>query len=91
MSESEAEFDGPDNQVQVDQEDMSSRHAVNLKSSMSAIRLHEIGPRLKLKLVKIEEGVCDGEVLYHDLIQKTPEELVVLRENLKKKKLFFYF
>jgi hypothetical protein len=41
---------------------------------------------MKLKLVKLEEGVCDGEVLYHNLIQKTPEELAVLIENLKRKK-----
>ncbi len=86
MSESEAEFDGPDNQVQVTQEEKTSKHSSSMKSSTSAIRLYETGPRMKLKLVKIEEGVCDGEVLYHDLIQKTPEELAVLRENLKKKK-----
>lgn len=24
-----------------------------------------MGPRLTLELVKIEEGVCDGEVLFH--------------------------
>ena len=86
MSESEAELDDPESQVKVNQDDLSSRHAVNLKSSTSAIRLYEIGPRMKLKLVKIEEGVCDGEVLYHDLIRKTPEELAALRESLKAKK-----
>jgi len=88
LSESEAEFDGPENQVKLE-EDYKSRGSINLKSvnnSTSAIRLSEIGPRLKLKLVKIEEGVCDGEVLYHDLIKKTPEELKVLRENLKLRK-----
>ena len=85
LSESEAEFDGPDNQVELKQE-VTSRHAVNLKNTTSAIRLYEIGPRMKLKLVKIEEGVCDGEVLYHDLITKTPEELIKIRENLKLKK-----
>jgi hypothetical protein len=32
-----------------------------------AIHLSEIGPRLKLRLLKIEEGVVDegGKVLYH--------------------------
>lgn len=31
----------------------------------SAVRLQEIGPRMSLQLVKVEEGVCDGTVLYH--------------------------
>jgi len=39
-----------------------------------------------LKLIKIEEGICDGEVLYHDKIKKTPEELEEIRKNLKLKK-----
>ena len=36
-----------------------------------AIRLTEIGPRLRLELVKIEEGMCDGKVLYHRYVHKT--------------------
>ncbi len=31
----------------------------------SVVKLHEIGPRLELVPVKIEEGVCDGKVLFH--------------------------
>jgi ribosome biogenesis protein SSF1/2 len=31
----------------------------------SAIRLHEIGPRLQLELVKVQEGFNEGLVLYH--------------------------
>ena len=85
LSESEAEFDDPDNQVKL-KEEYKNRGAVNLKSSTSAIRLTEIGPRFKLKLIKIEEGICDGEVLYHDKIKKTPEELEEIRNNLKLKK-----
>ena len=37
----------------------------NVKSGRSAIKLAELGPRLTMKLLKIEEGVCAGEVLYH--------------------------
>jgi Brix domain len=36
-----------------------------------AIRLAEIGPRLRLELVKIEEGMCDGKVMYHRYVHKT--------------------
>jgi ribosome biogenesis protein SSF1/2 len=35
------------------------------KDSSVAIRLHEIGPRMSLKLVKIEEGLCRGNVVFH--------------------------
>ena len=38
---------------------------VHLGATHSAIRLVELGPRLTLSLLKIEEGLCDGEVLYH--------------------------
>ena len=70
-------------------QDVKMRGAVNLKSSTSAIRLAEIGPRLKLRLVKIEEGICDGEVLYHEFLKKSPEEVQAIREGLKSKKCAF--
>jgi len=40
-------------------------------TQQQAIRLCEIGPRLRLELVKIEEGMCDGKVLYHRYVIKT--------------------
>ena len=43
----------------------------NSGTQQRAIRLTEIGPRLRLELVKIEEGMCDGKVLYHRYVQKT--------------------
>ncbi|KAJ3214451.1 hypothetical protein HK099_006853 [Clydaea vesicula] len=39
----------------------------NAKSSHRAIRLQELGPRMKLKLIKIQEGLCGGEVIHHEL------------------------
>ncbi|XP_002163125.3 suppressor of SWI4 1 homolog isoform X1 [Hydra vulgaris] len=54
----------------------------NTKSGQSAVKLTELGPRLKLELLKIEEGVSGGEVLYHKYIQKSEEEI----KQLKKKK-----
>ena len=41
----------------------------------SAVRLREIGPRIKLELIKIEELVNDGRVLYHRLISKTAQQV----------------
>ena len=37
----------------------------NLPQEQSAIRLIELGPRINMKLIKIEEGLFDGEVMYH--------------------------
>eukprot|EP00606_Chrysophyceae_sp_TOSAG23-5_P000965 GSChrysophyteH2.ASY1.ANO1.1045.1 assembled CDS len=46
----------------------------NANSQKSALKLVELGPRMTLKLFKVEKGVCEGEVLYHGLITKTAEE-----------------
>jgi ribosome biogenesis protein SSF1/2 len=45
-----------------------------------AIRLVELGPRMKLQLIKIEEGLLDGEVLYHKYVAKSDEEKLALRK-----------
>lgn len=59
----------------------------NIKSHKSAIRLVELGPRLTLQLIKVEEGLMDGEVMYHKLIDKTKEEklIITLKRDSKKK------
>ncbi|XP_044761028.1 protein Peter pan [Coccinella septempunctata] len=78
LSESEAEED-PNSHVILGQKIISRG---NLESGKSAIKLSELGPRLTLKLFKIEDGLMDGEVLYHDFIEKTEEE----KEEIRKKK-----
>lgn len=84
-SESEDESTGhnDDNEVILAQQ---LRSRGNLKSNQSAIRLTEIGPRMTLELVKIEDGLCDGEVLYHTHVSKTPEEVAELRKRTTEKK-----
>ena len=60
--------------------------------STSKIVLSEIGPRMELELVKVEEGMCDGRVLYHAYVKKTADEIKTLeqkkadREKLRKKR-----
>ncbi|KAL2510541.1 Peter Pan-like protein [Abeliophyllum distichum] len=39
---------------------------VNRASNKSAIKLQEIGPRLTLQLIKIEEGLCSGGVIFSE-------------------------
>lgn len=48
------------------------------------ITLTELGPRLKIRLIKAEEEVCTGAVLFHEYISKSPEELKGLAERGKR-------
>ncbi|KAJ9530965.1 hypothetical protein QJQ45_028746 [Haematococcus lacustris] len=50
----------------------------NAAGRASRVRLHEVGPRLELQLMKVEEGLCSGAVLYHALVAKTAEEAAAL-------------
>lgn len=60
-AESESEFE-PDSVVTLGQD---YHGQANTKSSQRSIALTEMGPRLTLKLVKVLDGFCEGEVLYH--------------------------
>eukprot|EP00747_Dinoflagellata_sp_TGD_P030624 gnl/TRDRNA2_/TRDRNA2_134765_c0_seq2.p1 gnl/TRDRNA2_/TRDRNA2_134765_c0~~gnl/TRDRNA2_/TRDRNA2_134765_c0_seq2.p1 ORF type:complete len:491 (+),score=126.39 gnl/TRDRNA2_/TRDRNA2_134765_c0_seq2:44-1516(+) len=52
------------------------------------VRLSEVGPRIELKTVKCEEGVCDGAVLFHRYQKRTETEREVLeRKHARKRKL----
>lgn len=78
LSESEAEDNDPDNKIALPQA-ISSRG--NMANQTSAIRLTELGPRMNLELIKIEEEICSGEILYHKYIHKTDEEIKDLRRD----------
>ncbi|XP_011011224.1 PREDICTED: peter Pan-like protein [Populus euphratica] len=39
---------------------------VNKASTKSAVKVQEIGPRMALQLVKIEEGLCSGDVIFSE-------------------------
>lgn len=59
----------------------NKRHQSTASSSFRAIKLQELGPRMNLKLVKIQEGVCTGKVIHHELITKTGEEIAELEKR----------
>lgn len=60
----------------------------NNANTQKAIRLREIGPRMELKLVKIEEGCNEGAVLFHEYIKKSVQEQTRLhREHVERKRL----
>ncbi|KAI4285686.1 MAG: hypothetical protein L6R35_004602 [Caloplaca aegaea] len=40
-----------------------------------AVRLVELGPRMTLRMIKVEEEVCGGKVLWHDYMHKSMGEV----------------
>jgi ribosome biogenesis protein SSF1/2 len=51
-----------------------------------SIKLAEQGPRLNLKLVKIEDELCGGEILYHAYVKKSDEEIKALKKRKQEQK-----
>lgn len=65
----------------VEQEDTAGPvDGQNIKRK-KAVKLTEIGPRMKLNLVKIEDGVCNGKILYHSQFTKTQTEMNKLEQK----------
>ena len=51
-----------------------------------AVKLIELGPRMRLRLMKVEEGVCTGKVMWHEYLRKTAAEAHELDEIWKTRK-----
>ncbi|KAM9394543.1 suppressor of SWI4 1 homolog [Pholidichthys leucotaenia] len=82
LSESEGEQDGEHNITELPQF-YSGRG--NMAAQQSAVRLTEIGPRMTLKLIKIQEGMGEGNILYHAMVSKTEEEIQEILERKEAK------
>ena len=53
----------------------------NRGQSKSALKLVELGPRLSMQLIKVEQGLGEGNVMYHAFVHKTPEEAKEMQER----------
>lgn len=51
----------------------SSRHEGS-ELEKRAVKLVELGPRLRLRMIKVDEGVCGGKVMWHEFLSKSEEE-----------------
>lgn len=51
-----------------------------------AVKLVELGPRMRLRMTKVEEGVCDGKVMWHEFIHKSKEEIKAQEATWEKRK-----
>jgi len=57
----------------------------NKSQGKSALKLVELGPRLCLELIKVEQGLASGNVMYHAHIKKTPGEAKAIVEKAEGK------
>ncbi|KAJ3070659.1 hypothetical protein HDU98_006320 [Podochytrium sp. JEL0797] len=80
-SESDVE-DGPESTVTLSQK-FNGRG--NAAASQRAVKLVELGPRLQLRLIKITEDLSGGEVLHHEYVTKTKEEVEELKKSVEMK------
>lgn len=49
-------------------------HTTTSHTEKRAVKLVELGPRLRLRMYKVEEGVCDGRIMWHDFVTKSKKE-----------------
>ncbi|CAM6111372.1 unnamed protein product [Calypogeia fissa] len=78
---SESEVEDETSKVELADEYGKGNHAAH----QSSVKLHEVGPRMTLQLVKVEEGLCSGGVMFHEYVKKTPEEIAQLRALVEKR------
>jgi ribosome biogenesis protein SSF1/2 len=50
-----------------------------------AVKLVELGPRMKLRLTKVEEDVCSGRIMWHEFITKSKSEVADLDKKWAQK------
>lgn len=74
---SDSEFEDEDSHVTLAQ----ALKRGNLDNNKSAIKLHELGPRISFELYKVESDLLSGEVLYHKNIVKSTDEILKMKKR----------
>lgn len=67
-------------------EDEEEAAETNDRVERRAVKLVELGPRMKLRLTKVEEGLCGGKVMWHEYIHKSKEEIQELEKLWQKRR-----
>lgn len=79
---SDSEMDDlPESRIVLPEDYLDKKGGTNV-----AIKLHELGPRLRLKLLKIEEGFCRGNVVFHSIVQKSKAEIKKTLDDQRNKR-----
>lgn len=71
----------PEQDVELEQKPIIDEEEKEIQSRKKAIKLTECGPRMTLKLVKIEDGICSGKILHHEFVKKTDSEIRALEKK----------
>ncbi|EFA75827.1 brix domain-containing protein [Heterostelium album PN500] len=81
--ESESDYeDANEGKIDIDSKFLDTKSKKTIQSNQKAIKLEEIGPRMTLDLIKVEDDLFKGGVLYHKFVSKTEQEIEEL--NIKK-------
>ncbi|KAL8945409.1 MAG: hypothetical protein Q9211_000074 [Gyalolechia sp. 1 TL-2023] len=67
-------------QAGVAHHDKTESHRDGVGTHKRAVRLVELGPRMKLRMTKVEEGLCGGKVLWHEYLSKSESEVRKMEE-----------
>lgn len=51
-----------------------------------AVKMVELGPRMRLRLTKVEEGLCSGKVMWHEYVEKSQAEIKELEKRWEKRR-----
>ena len=72
-------------QTNGDGEDGTPKPAQEIRGQIenAPSKLHELGPRLTLHLIKVEEGICEGRVMWNEFVSKSKEEEKELDQKWK--------
>lgn len=70
------------------QREQQREEKTNARSGVEkrAVKLVELGPRMKLRMTKVEDGVCSGKVMWHEYINKSKEEVKQLDKVWEKRR-----
>lgn len=86
ISESEVEDDAQVEVLNPTVRQAGKRKRINKGPEKRSIHLVELGPRLTLEMMKIEDGLADGKTLWHSYEKKTKEQEQALERRHAQKK-----
>ncbi|KAI9893421.1 MAG: hypothetical protein M1814_006718 [Vezdaea aestivalis] len=85
--ETKPEVEVPHSKIHKVRKSKMKKEQSRSETMKKAISLKELGPRMRLKLIKVTEGLADeGETLWHDHVTKSKEEKATLGQAAEKKK-----
>lgn len=51
-----------------------------------AVKMVELGPRMRLRMTKVEDGLCTGKIMWHEYLHKSKEEMREMEKKWEQRK-----